>query len=232
MTDRNETRGLAFEVVNPKAGAVVAAGETVSDNFKVLERSRTMSIATKRGDAGQTSLAGGLRVSKADPRVETYGTVDELNTVLGFARSICGNAEVRTWTEEIQRTLFRLGSNLATPPGSTKAPPVINEADVDRLTELVYRIEATPGLLSDWSLPGAHAEAAAYEMARTVCRRAERNVVRFIESGEQADPRIVAYLNRLSDLIWLFGRLLEVEAGVDSRLRDDRHSGTRWSRAW
>jgi cob(I)alamin adenosyltransferase len=185
-----------------------------------------------RGDAGQTSLAGGVRVSKSDLRVETYGTVDELNTVLGFARSICQNAEIKARTEEIQRTLFRLGSNLATPPESRKQPPVISAEDVERLTELVHKIEATEGLVSDWSLPGAHPEAAAYEMARTTCRRAERTVVRFIESGAQVDPNVLAYLNRLSDLIWLFGRLLEVEAGVDSRLRDEQHPGGRWSRAW
>ena len=74
-----------------------------------------MSIATKRGDGGQTGLAGGVRISKADLRVEAYGTVDELNSVLGFARSICTHKEVGDWTEEIQRTLFRLGSALATP---------------------------------------------------------------------------------------------------------------------
>jgi cob(I)alamin adenosyltransferase len=191
-----------------------------------------MSIATKRGDAGKTSLAGGIRISKSDLRVETYGTVDELNTVLGFARSICQNPEIKSWTEEIQRTLFRLGSNLATPPESKKQPPPVTTEDVDRLTELVHKIEATEGLVSDWSLPGAHPEAAAYEMARTICRRAERTVVRFVESGAQVDPNVVAYLNRLSDLAWLFGRLLEVEAGVDSRLRDNQHPGSRWSRAW
>lgn len=191
-----------------------------------------MSIATRRGDAGQTSLAGGVRVSKSDLRVDTYGTVDELNTVLGFARSICHNAEIKAWTEEIQRTLFRLGSNLATPPESKKQPPAITAEDVDLLTGLVHKIEATEGLISDWSLPGAHPEAAAYEMARTTCRRAERTVVRFMESGAQLDANVLAYLNRLSDLLWLFGRLLEVEAGVDSRLRDDQHAGARWSRAW
>ncbi len=77
-----------------------------------------MSIATKRGDGGQTGLAGGIRVSKASLRLETYGTVDELNTFLGFARSLCSDAEIAGWTETIQRTLFRLGSALATPPES------------------------------------------------------------------------------------------------------------------
>jgi cob(I)alamin adenosyltransferase len=191
-----------------------------------------MSIATTRGDGGQTGLAGGIRVSKADLRVETYGTVDELNTVLGFARSICHNAEIAAWTETIQRTLFRVGSALATPPESKKQPPIISLEDVSNLTDLVHKIESIEGVLSDWSLPGAHTESAAYEVARTVCRRAERNVVRFAENGAVVEPNVIAYLNRLSDLIWLFGRLIEFNAGIDARLRDESKSGPKWSRAW
>ena len=111
-----------------------------------------MSIATKRGDGGQTGLAGGIRVSKAHLRVESYGTVDELNTVLGFARSISRNPEIAAWTETIQRTLFRLGSALATPPESKKLAPVISSEDVEFLTGLVHRIETIEGVLGDWSL--------------------------------------------------------------------------------
>ncbi|MCU1322705.1 MAG: ATP:Cob(I)alamin adenosyltransferase [Acidobacteriaceae bacterium] len=191
-----------------------------------------MSISTTRGDGGQTGLAGGIRVSKADLRVESYGTVDELNTVLGFARSICQNPEIKAWTETIQRTLFRLGSALATPPESKKQPPIISAEDVAMLTDLVHKIEAIEGILSDWSLPGAHTESAAYEMARAVCRRAERNAVRFVESGGVVKPEIIVYLNRLSDVIWLFGRLIEFNAGVDARLRDETKTGPKWSRAW
>jgi cob(I)alamin adenosyltransferase len=191
-----------------------------------------MSIATTRGDGGQTGLAGGIRVSKADLRVESYGTVDELNTFLGFARSICQNAEIKEWTETIQRTLFRLGSALATPPESKKTPPVISPEDVAMLTDLVHKIEAIEGLLSDWSLPGAHPESAAFEVARTVCRRAERNAIRFVENGGVLKLEIIAYLNRLSDVIWLFGRLIEFNAGVDARLRDETKIGPKWSRAW
>jgi cob(I)alamin adenosyltransferase len=191
-----------------------------------------MSISTTRGDGGQTGLAGGIRVSKADLRVESYGTVDELNTVLGFARSICQDPEIKAWTETIQRTLFRLGSALATPPESKKQPPVISAEDVAMLTELVHKIEAIEGILSDWSLPGAHTESAAYEVARTVCRRAERNAIRFIEGGGVVKPEIIAYLNRLSDAIWLFGRLIEFNTGVDARLRDETKTGPKWSRAW
>ncbi|MGB7548320.1 MAG: cob(I)yrinic acid a,c-diamide adenosyltransferase [Terracidiphilus sp.] len=191
-----------------------------------------MSIATKGGDGGQTSLAGGMRVSKADLRVEAYGTVDELNSSLGFARSICTNPEICTAVHEIQKTLFRVGSALATPPESKKAAPPLSAEDVDRLTEMVHAIEEKEGILSDWSLPGAHVESAAFEVARTVCRRAERCIVRLAESGAEIHEHALAYINRLSDLIWLFARQIELEAEVDSRLRDEKKAGPRWSRAW
>ena len=191
-----------------------------------------MSIATTRGDGGQTGLAGGIRISKADLRVESYGTVDELNSSLGFARSICTNKEICDWTEEIQRALFRLGSALATPPESKKVPPSITPEDVETLTKLVHQIEATEGILADWSLPGAHTESAAYDIARTVCRRAERSAVRLASSGVELKPEILAYLNRLSDVIWLFGRLIELTAGIDARLRTGDTKGPQWSRAW
>ncbi len=191
-----------------------------------------MSIATKTGDGGQTGLTGGIRVSKADLRVESYGTIDELNTVLGFARSICHDKEIADWTETIQRTLFRVGSALATPPENKRQPPGITTEDIDMLTALVHKMEATEGIFSDWSLPGAHTGSAAYEMARTVCRRAERAVVRFVEDGGVIQPTILPYLNRLSDVIWLFGRLIEINAGVESRLRPESKDGPKWSRAW
>jgi cob(I)alamin adenosyltransferase len=191
-----------------------------------------MSIATKTGDQGQTGLAGGARVSKADLLVECYGALDEVNATLGFARSLCRNEEIASWTETIQRTLFRVGSALAVPAEKAKTASIMSGDDVDMLTGLVHRIEAIEGILSDWSLPGAHTESAAYEMARTVCRRAERNVVRLMESGAVIMPEALAYLNRLSDLLWLFGRLIEFNAGVDARLRDEDKSGPKWSRAW
>lgn len=191
-----------------------------------------MSIATKAGDAGKTGLIGGERVSKADLRVEAYGTIDELGSTLGFARSICEDAEVRALTKEIQRELFAVSGGVANPLGAQKEPPYVTEAMVEVLTAHVNRIESMEGILSDWSLPGEHAAAAAYDVARTVCRRAERCVVRLTEAGEEVTPQTVAYLNRLSDLLWLFGRLLELRAGIDARLRDDEHTGPRWSRAW
>ncbi len=190
-----------------------------------------MSIATMHGDGGQTALTGGIRISKADLRVEAYGTVDELISVLGFARSICTHKEICGWTENIQRTLFRVGSALSTPPDNKKGGATVSTEDVEALTKLVHQIEATEGILSDWSLPGAHTESAAYEVARTVCRRAERLAVRLASSVE-VKPEVLAYLNRLSDVIWLFGRLIEVNAGVDARLRTDDTAGPKWSRAW
>jgi cob(I)alamin adenosyltransferase len=88
-------------------------------------------------------------------------------------------------------------------------------------------------MLSDWSIPGEHAAAAAYDVARTVCRRAERCVVRLIDEGETVDPNVLPYLNRLSDLLWLFGRKLELDAGVSGSLRSaNEKGGPRWSRAW
>jgi len=190
-----------------------------------------MSIATKKGDRGQTGLAGGIRISKADLRVEAYGTLDELNASLGFARSICTDAEIAASVLDIQRTLFRVGSALATPPESANAAPELAAADVDRLTDQVHAIEARKGILSDWSVPGAHSESAAFEVARTVCRRAERAIVRLAEAGAVIHPQIIPYVNRLSDLIWLFGRQIELNAGVESGLRGE-NKGARWSRAW
>lgn len=191
-----------------------------------------MSITTKRGDTGQTSLIGGLRVSKGDLQVEAWGAIDELISVMGFARSICEDAEVRDLTKAIQRELFAVSSVVATVPDKRKGTPPITDEMVEALTAQVHRIEAIEGILADWSLPGEHAAAAAFDVARTVCRRAERLVVRLAESGGESYPQVIAYLNRLSDLLWLFGRLLELRAGVDARLRDEAHSGRKWSRAW
>ena len=192
-----------------------------------------MSIATKHGDKGDTGLIGGARVSKADVRVEAYGTVDELGAAMGFARSICEDAEVRELTKSIQRELFTVAGAVASPKGGQESVTTyVSPEMVEALTAHVTRIEATEGLLSDWSLPGDHAAAAAYDVARTVCRRAERCVVRLVETGAEVNPHVVPYLNRLSDLLWLMGRLLELRAGLDTRLRDGEHEGPRWSRAW
>jgi len=194
---------------------------------------RARSIATMRGDTGQTSLAGGIRISKGAVRVEAYGTVDELNAALACARSICHEPAIAGSIRSIQQDLFKVASAVATPPDSAKPPVPIETAMVDRLTSEVHRIEAIDGMLSDWSLSGDHPLAAAFNLARTVCRRAERGVVRLAESGDVVQPEILAYLNRLSDLLWLFARQLEHEAGINSSLREQTgRGGNRWSRAW
>lgn len=191
-----------------------------------------MSIATERGDGGETSLPGGIRISKSDPRVEVYGTIDELISSLGFARAICRNEQICEFAKSIQRELFKVGSAIATPPESRKPIPQITDDYVNRLTDEVHRIEKIEGLLADWSLPGADPVSAAFDVARTICRRTERGAVRLMNAGVSLQPNVLRYLNRLSDLLWLFGRLIEFEQGVDSRLRDDSTGGPRWSRAW
>jgi cob(I)alamin adenosyltransferase len=191
-----------------------------------------MSIATKRGDGGETSLAGAVRVSKAHLRVEAYGTIDELNSFMGLARVMNDGVEVKDLVKALQRELFKVGSALATAPNGRKPEPPVTSEMVDALTAHVHRLEATDGILADWSIPGEHPASAAFDVARTVCRRGERQVVRLIESGERVNPQILAYLNRLSDLLWLLGRFVEKEAGVDARLRDSQTPGAKWSRAW
>jgi cob(I)alamin adenosyltransferase len=191
------------------------------------------SIATMRGDTGQTSLAGGIRVSKSAIRVDAYGGTDELDAALGLARSLCDDEAIVTITQQIQRDLFKIGSALATAPQSPNPPLVIEPELVDWLTTEVRRLEAIDGLLHDWAVAGNHVAAAAFNVARTVCRRAERDVVRLHESGEAVQPSILAYLNRLSDLLWLFARKLEHDAGINASLREQTgRSGPAFSRAW
>lgn len=191
------------------------------------------SISTKRGDAGETSLAGGVRISKGSSRVEAYGTIDELNSAIGFARSICDDKEMAAFAKTVQQDLFKIGSSLATPPESPKPQLPIDAALAERLTEEVHRLEAIEGMLGDWSIPGELTGAAAFDVARTVCRRAERALVRLHEEGVTVQPTILAYINRLSDLLWLCGRKLEHDAGVSGSLREvTGKRGNRFSRAW
>ncbi len=191
------------------------------------------SISTMKGDGGETSLAGGVRVSKASVRVEAYGTIDELNSTMGWARAVCADEDIRAFAKGVQQELFKIGSALATPPDSPKPQVPLDNALVDRLTTEVHRIEAIEGVLGDWSIPGEHAAAAAFDVARTVCRRAERGIVRLAEAGDAVSPVVIAYVNRLSDLLWLFARKLEHDAGVNSSLRDATgKAGNRFSRAW
>jgi cob(I)alamin adenosyltransferase len=190
------------------------------------------SISTRRGDAGETRLGGGATISKADARVEAYGAIDELNTTIGFARTLCEDAEINGAIRAIQRELFAVGSAISTKPEAKKPVPVIDKAMVGRLDTLVERFEAEPGILRDWSIPGEYRGSAAFDVARAICRRAERAAVRYVTGGGIVQPTVLEYLNRLSDVLWLCARVIEARAGVDARLRDEAHPGPPWSRAW
>ena len=188
-----------------------------------------MSIATKTGDTGMTSLANGRRTSKGDARVDAYGIIDELIAQIGLARALCQHEEAVALARAIQRDLFAVAEVLA----SDHVPPRgIDAALVDALTDHVHRIERQDGILLDWAVAGDHVGAAAFDVARTVCRRAERAAVRLRDAGESLDPSLITYLNRLADLLWLLGRLIERDAGVDASLRRPEEGGARWSKAW
>ena len=190
-----------------------------------------MSIATRTGDTGETSLIGNRRVSKADLRVEVCGDLDELISQMGFARSICDHAATRTLVEDLQRQLFLVAEEVAS-GARDAAPALLDAAHVEALTRHVHDIEAQPGMAGDWTLPGGHAGAAALDVARTICRRAERALVRLRDTGEAVGPHALPFVNRLSDLLWLLGRVVERAAGVDARMRRSDNPGPRWSRAW
>ena len=178
------------------------------------------SIVTGAGDSGRTKLIYGEQVSKADIQVEAYGTLDELNSFLGLARSLCDAPEVNEVLEHLQRDTFIVGAELATPVENLpKLKQRVDAAMVQVLEGYVARIEETPGLLDDWALPGATRAGAAIDVARSVARRAERCVVRLSHEGLVPNPEVLRYLNRVSDLLWLLGRRYEIERGADGALR-------------
>jgi cob(I)alamin adenosyltransferase len=191
-----------------------------------------MSIATRHGDEGETNLPDGERVSKADPRVECYGVIDELVSQIGVARSICEDAEMKQWLKAMQRDLFKVGAAISVAPEFGRPATKIEPQMIAVLDEHVRRAEATEGILKDWALPGELPASAALDVARAVCRRAERLAVHLTEQSVISNPPVLAYLNRLSDVLWLFGRLLELRAKVNSSLRDTPGSVPPWSRAW
>jgi cob(I)alamin adenosyltransferase len=183
-----------------------------------------MSVQRKRGDHAPASLARGNRDLTADLRVEAYGAVDELNSTLGFARSLCANLQVCAAVRDIQETVFRVASAVAAPSAGKRAAP-LSAADVNRLPEMAHAIRAKGGILPDWSVPGAHIESAAFEMARAVCRRAERSLIRLIDSGAEVDVHALPYIVRLSDMIWLLARQVELDTQTKARARDEKKAG-------
>jgi cob(I)alamin adenosyltransferase len=178
-----------------------------------------MSIVTKGGDTGTTSLMYGRRVSKCHPRVEACGCVDELNAALGLARALSPQTFLRDSLEVIQKDLIQLMGELATAPEDlarygTDGFRVVTAEFTATLDRLVADVESQQVSFKGWATPGATPTAAALDVARTVCRRAERRVCGIQEAGELTNPEIIVYLNRLSDLLWLFARWAEAHAKV------------------
>jgi len=168
-------------------------------------------IYTRTGDAGETSLFGGTRVPKNDARIEAYGTVDELNSFLGVARASAIPSDVDGVLQQVQTDLFEIGAHLAS-PGTSRFPGV----DLKRIEELESAIDAmeqelTP--LTTFILPAGALAAAQLHVARTVCRRAERCVVA-LQDASPATQSTIAYLNRLSDYLFVAARFANLRAGV------------------
>jgi cob(I)alamin adenosyltransferase len=179
-----------------------------------------MSIVTKKGDSGTTRLIYGETVSKANEQVEAYGAVDELNAFLGQARAVCDHQPTKDVLEKIQRDSFIIGAELATPISRAhQLKQRVDESMTQFLESHVAEIEAMPGILDDWSLPGATIVGAALDVARVVARRAERQIARWGNLEPQLNPEILCYVNRLSDLLWLLGRRYEILHGTSSALR-------------
>ncbi|HAT37198.1 MAG TPA: cob(I)yrinic acid a,c-diamide adenosyltransferase [Gemmatimonadetes bacterium] len=169
-----------------------------------------MKIYTRTGDTGETGLFGGKRVLKDNVRVDAYGTVDELNATIGWAIAQVNDAEIRDRLELLQHDLFSLGSNLATPPVQEKRKkPKLPAMPTQRVEEMEAWIDAAdtelPALRA-FVLPGGCPGAAALHVARTVCRRAERTVVR-LSGIKGSEVELLTYLNRLSDLLFTLARL-------------------------
>jgi cob(I)alamin adenosyltransferase len=177
-----------------------------------------MSIATKTGDAGTTALMYGRRVPKNHPRVEAYGAVDELNAALGLARATAVENFIGENLLAIQKDLIVLMGELCVQPEDLKRYfddgylPVTPDMTA-KLDALVKEIEAQNISFKGWATPGATKNSAALDVARTICRRAERRVCELKFLGEMRNVEIVIYLNRLGDLLWLFARWSEMKSG-------------------
>jgi cob(I)alamin adenosyltransferase len=161
-------------------------------------------IYTRGGDAGETSLGSGERVPKTDPRIEAYGTVDELNSTIGLALAASPD-EFRPWLERVQNELFDLGADLSVPLEDDRDRLRVDQAMIDRLEALCDLVNERLEPLRSFVLPGGTEAAARLHLARTVCRRAERAAIALAVSAS-VNPLAVAYLNRLSDLLFILAR--------------------------
>jgi cob(I)alamin adenosyltransferase len=165
-------------------------------------------VYTKTGDTGETGLLGGTRVGKDQPRVATYGDVDETSAVLGVVRARTGDASLGRLLGDVQRDLFALGAQLADPTArvaSKRAKAAVGETSVKRLERAIDARDTKLPALTAFVLPGGSETGALLHFARTVCRRAERSVVALARQ-EAVDPRVIVYLNRLSDLLFVLAR--------------------------
>ena len=174
-----------------------------------------MKIYTRTGDAGQTSLVGGKRVSKASDRLDAYGTVDELNSHLGLlaAMSAIDRPSV-TFLQKIQNRLFNLGAYLATESDDPSfGPKGIGEEEIKQIEDEIDRLDATLPPLTSFILPGGTPAACQANIARTVCRRAERRLIRLSQAAP-LHPHAIGYLNRLSDYLFTLGRHLNHLASI------------------
>jgi cob(I)alamin adenosyltransferase len=174
-------------------------------------------LYTRTGDSGETSLFDGTRVKKNDPRVAAYGDVDELNAWLGFVRAALdsGSTEIADAILQIQRDLFALGAQLADPAeriADRVVKAAIGDNDVERLERLIDRFDGETPPLRRFILPGGTPGSAALHVARTVCRRAERAMVSL---DPPADPVLLRYVNRLSDLLFAMARAATYRAGLE-----------------
>ena len=182
-----------------------------------LDSFGAVSIATKTGDSGTTGLMYNRRVSKCHPRVEAYGSVDELNTALGTARAVAETDLMRDRLLTVQKDLVILMGELATLPEDLPRYvkdgfQVVTPAMIGKLDQWVQEIEAQKVSFKGWATPGATVGSAALDVARTACRRAERRACALQESGQLQNAEIIIYLNRLSDTLWLFARWVETQA--------------------
>jgi cob(I)alamin adenosyltransferase len=172
---------------------------------------RITKVYTKVGDGGETQLVGGRLVSKASPRVEAYGDVDELNSVLGVALAWIEDAEIAGLVREIQNELFTLGADLASP--ADVSVPRIDEAAVTRLEKKIDALLEELPPLQEFILPGGRKDAAYLHLARAVARRAERRTVS-LAAAEPINATAIVYLNRLSDLLFVAARVANRRANV------------------
>jgi cob(I)alamin adenosyltransferase len=183
-------------------------------------------IYTKTGDGGETGLFGGPRVRKSDHRVEAYGDVDELNAAVGAARALVEDPEIDAELAKIQAELFCVGAELATPheAKARSAIPPVDPAWTARLERAMDAWDQELPKLTRFVLPGGTLAAAALHVARTVCRRAERRAVLLAQEAE-LEPALLAYLNRLSDFLFVAARLANRRARRDEPLWDPSGRG-------